>query len=205
MRSIIVYAADAGSITQGNFGWARVSTIGALDEETCVMRLRDSLVADLSAGHAVALGFECPLFLPVPRHSSELGKARPGEGKHSFSACAAIAGWVELAWVLRELKQVLPLLRGTLSWYDITENTADVLLWEAFISGTDKRGTHSADAAAAAKAMSEHLSAGEPASSIRADLPLSVAGALLLWAGLSSDLNLLHRSVPVVRAFHRGE
>jgi hypothetical protein len=40
----------------------------------------------LPGGQAVALGFECPLFVPVPEQALRLGAARPGEKNRSWSA-----------------------------------------------------------------------------------------------------------------------
>jgi hypothetical protein len=40
----------------------------------------DAIAADLNAGHHVALGFECPLFVPVSEDPNGLTSARPGEG-----------------------------------------------------------------------------------------------------------------------------
>lgn len=39
------------------------------------MELVDAVAGDLIAGEAVALGFECPLFVPVPATPLQLGAA----------------------------------------------------------------------------------------------------------------------------------
>ncbi|MGH7619689.1 MAG: hypothetical protein ACREPM_20945 [Gemmatimonadaceae bacterium] len=60
------------------------------------------------AGIPIALGFECPLFLPVPSTAVSLGAARQGEGNRAWSAGAGAGslatGLVQVAWIARELK-----------------------------------------------------------------------------------------------------
>jgi hypothetical protein len=64
----VIYAADIGSIAQGNFGWARIDPRrgqaqverdrGGAEFGDLVEAVATDLVADKGA---VALGFECPL------------------------------------------------------------------------------------------------------------------------------------------------
>jgi hypothetical protein len=53
-----------------------------------IAQLVDEIVHDLNAGIPVALGFECPIFVPISVDPNRLGKARAGEGNRSFSAGA---------------------------------------------------------------------------------------------------------------------
>src|SRR6266540_1033323 len=70
----VVYCADIGSVPNGRFGWARSepdeTTIERHRGGTEIIDLADGVGEDLAAGQPVALGFECPLFVPVPRASS---------------------------------------------------------------------------------------------------------------------------------------
>ena len=64
-QPIILHCADIGSIQRNRFGWARVDTTTP-DDETIGQRpdeLVERVAADLS-NDRVALGFECPLFIP---------------------------------------------------------------------------------------------------------------------------------------------
>jgi hypothetical protein len=78
----IIYCADIGSVPNGRFGWAR----SAPDETAIeghrggveIVDLVEAVGTDLDAGRAVALGFECPLFVPVPKEPLRLGMARAG-------------------------------------------------------------------------------------------------------------------------------
>jgi hypothetical protein len=81
-----IYCADVGSVPNGRFGWARNDP-----DETKIERHRGGteiidLVGAVAEGQAVAFGFECPLFVPVPEAALRLGTARPGEGNRSWSA-----------------------------------------------------------------------------------------------------------------------
>jgi hypothetical protein len=59
----------------------------------------------------VALGFECPLFVPLNLQPEALTTARSGEGSRPWSAgagCGALAtGLVQVAWILRKIRQEL--------------------------------------------------------------------------------------------------
>jgi hypothetical protein len=112
MTSLAIYCADVGSIKQGNFGWARTG-FPAFDLErhrggTEIVELVDAVDGDLTNGVRVALGFECPLVVPVPAEALRLGSARTGDGTRAWSAGAgtgALAtGLVQAAWVLAELR-----------------------------------------------------------------------------------------------------
>lgn len=76
------------------------------------MELVDAVAGDLIAGEAVALGFECPLFVPVPATPLQLGAARLGEGNRPWSAGAGASslatGLAQVSWILAELRQRVP-------------------------------------------------------------------------------------------------
>lgn len=176
MKARIV-AVDVGSVARGRYAWCALDLPGlgvaraGTDPEGTVA----SVNAALDKGLPVALGFEAPLVLPVPfatpGGSAGLGRARPGEGNRSWSAGAgagALAtGIVQLAWVLDRLVAVrhedLPTVTtAPATW---TAGRADLLLWEAFVSGEGKpvpaeAGPHAADAAAAAKEFGERFAQG---------------------------------------------
>jgi hypothetical protein len=86
----VIYCADIGSVPNRRFGWARSDTRDDTIEShrggTEIIDLVDTVAADIAGGQAVALGFECPLFVPVPEQALRLGAARPGEKNRSWSA-----------------------------------------------------------------------------------------------------------------------
>lgn len=106
MEQLVVACADIGSMknTKSNFGWQ--SSAGA---EGCY---GSELVAHLSGllavGVPVALGFECPLFVPLRADERALTNQRAGEAGKPWSAgagCGAMAtGLVQVTWILQQLK-----------------------------------------------------------------------------------------------------
>ena len=66
----VIYAADIGSVTAGHFWWALDVDNESLHVEhsagTEIADLVEAVARDLDGRRGVALGFECPLFVPVP-------------------------------------------------------------------------------------------------------------------------------------------
>src|SRR5690348_16079756 len=88
MENLVVYCADVGSVPLKRFAWVRAETDGSLSRNTDIRQLVEMLISDLKAPNPVALGFECPLFVPVPSECVKLGCARLGEGDRAWSAGA---------------------------------------------------------------------------------------------------------------------
>lgn len=111
LAALRVYCADIGSVRGGAFGWARDCGPGGAPEVRRggeqILELADAIAADLKDTGAVALGFECPLWVPVPLDPLELGRARPGEGDRPWSAGAGAGvlatGLAQVVWILREV------------------------------------------------------------------------------------------------------
>lgn len=207
---LAVYAVDVGSVSQGKLGWARaVGPDGRVDpdsEETDIRRLVDALEADLQDERPIALGFECPLYVPVPADPQRLGKARIGEGNRAWSAGAgagALAtGLVEAAWVLRSLRERPVQLEVTLDWQEFSQEARGLFLWEAFVSGTGKgaSSSHHGDAAIAVERFLELLPDPTTGDIVDAETPLSLIGAAALWAECFNDAAALQQKCLVVMA-----
>lgn len=204
----IIYCADIGSVPKCRFGWAR----SAADETgierhrsgTEIVGLVDSLADDLAAGPGVALGFECPLFVPVPEQPLRLGMARPGESNRSWSAGAGAGamatGIVEVAWILSELRRRRPNAKPYLDWAQFAAAGRGLFVWEAFVTAGAKAATHVDDATVAVAAFRDCLSDPTARNAVTAERPLSLLGGALLWSGWSSDADLLHTPCLVVKA-----
>jgi hypothetical protein len=198
----VIYAADIGSIAAGNFGWARIDLEqGDIEVERDhgwveIAELVEAVAGDLARRRPVALGFECPLFVPVPPTAQKLGKARRGEGAHPFSAAAGtgalVTGLVETAWVLRSLRERCPDDAAFLDWTEFVDAGRGLFLWEAFVSGTGKGTSHVDDALIAATAFREALPDPWNANAIDAPSPLSLIGSALLWSGWSQATGRRH-------------
>ena len=207
---LAVYAVDVGSVHQKKFGWARAyAPDGRVDpdaEETDISRLVDELEADIRTTRPVALGFECPLYVPVPEDPQRLGKARVGEGNRAWSAGAGTGalttGLVEAAWVLRALRERVIDVPVTLDWPEFERRAQGLFLWEAFVSGPGKglSLTHHGDAAIAVDRFFELLPDPTIADELAAEAPLSLIAAAAIWAGFLDDPGALRRKCLVVRA-----
>lgn len=209
MRGLAIYCADIGSIPKGNFGWARRRLPRDEAEEhdgggAEIVDLVEALAWDLTQVGRVALGFECPLFVPVPEDPLRLGAARLGEGSRSWSAGAgtgALAtGLVQVSWVLAKLRERCPGERVFLDWASFEAADSGVFLWEAFVSAKAKATSHVGDATVAVECFAEALPDPSAASAAAADRPLSLIGAAALWSGWSDDAALLHSPCLVLRA-----
>ena len=206
----VIYAADIGSIASGNFGWARLDPeqdIAQVERHdgTEIAELLDAVAHDLTVGaRGVALGFECPLFVPVPEDPFLLGAARPGEGNRPFSGgpgtAALVTGLVQTAWILRLLRQRCPAAVAFLDWDEFTGAGRGLYLWEAFVTGKAKAASHVDDALIAATTFRDSLPNPPDTNAVEAESPLSLVGAALLWSGWSGESALLIQPCLVIKA-----
>jgi hypothetical protein len=211
MKNLVIYCADVGSVRTGSFAWARDPAIPAeleSREQTSIDDLCFSVAHDLNAGRAVALGFEAPLFVPVPVSSTDLGRARDGEGNRAWSAGAGAGvlatGLAQTAWVLRNLREACPTQALSATWDGFSQAGEGLLIWEAFVSGNAKptseaETSHKADAAAAVTAFRDSLPNPPERSVITTSDPFSLIGAAAIWSGWISDLSFLHEASVAIR------
>jgi hypothetical protein len=206
--NLVVYCADIGSVPKGRFGWARrdgrQTAAGRHCEGTEIAELVDAASADLSEGRPVALGFECPLYVPVPTQELRLGKARLGEGNRSWSAGAgagALAtGLVEVAWILEGIRRSVPEVPAHINWDAFRVAERGLFLWEAFVTDRAKGDTHVDDASVAVEAFWRDLPDVAAANAVTGERPFSLLGAALLWSGWSQDIDLLTLPCLVIKA-----
>jgi hypothetical protein len=212
MTSRIVYACDIGSTkhpssTPPKFAWVRgdpEATTNAVGSHSIDALVRRAVV-DISSGVSVALGFEAPLFIPVPLQSNQLSSARQGEGNRSFAAPAgssvALLALHQCAWILAELAQ------ATRRPCSLTLNIEDwppprdqlLFCWEAFVSGPAHGDTDLADAATAAAEFCANEESLAQANAVAADRPLSLIGAAAMWSGWVGDAAILHQPTLVIK------
>ena len=75
-----------------------------------------------------------------------------------------------------------------------------MFLWEAFVTGDSKAATHVDDAGIAATTFRDCLPDPPAVNAVKADSPLSLIGAALLWSGWSSELALLHKRCLAIKS-----
>jgi hypothetical protein len=204
--SLVVAAVDVGSLA--NIGWWRADgDAGAGGHDLDV--LVEQLVADLNAGIAVALGFEAPLFIPRPSESSQLNKQRLGDRGRPW--CAG-AGTGALALGIQQATYVLSAIArdfggGLAVGFDcaaLESGAAQLVLWEAFVSGKSKNRAafdpHVDDARVAVVEFHARFASGLMTSDVDDVDVLNLAAAALLATGLTDDIALLTQPCAVVRA-----
>lgn len=202
---LAVFCADVGSVRQERFGWARDGDDP--DEAQEISRpsqLVAAVVAELSVGHPVALGFECPLFVPVPEDELDLGRARHGEGNRPWSAGAGTGamatGLVQVAWVLREVRRQRPTTQLHARWSDLVAHGQGLFVWEAFVTAGAKGSSHNHDAAIAVAAFQAALPEIDAATAVTSPHSFSLVSAAALWSGWPVDLEALRDAPVVIRA-----
>lgn len=152
MDNLLIACADVGSIGSGNFGWA--DSDGSTGNRPS--ELAACVAKALASNRPVALGFECPLFIPLPISELDLGKGRTGEGSRPWSAgagCGALAtGLAQMTWTLAEVRRLSPQeVHPCLDWEAFRAQRSTLLIWEAFVSGKSKGADHVDDARVAVK------------------------------------------------------
>lgn len=216
MEGLIVYCADVGSISKGNFGWARLDANGGgTHVGGDIEHLVASVALDLREERPVALGFECPLWVPLPADSKDLGKGRPNEGSPSWSGgpggSVFATGVVQVSWVLRKLRGEVPVAAHFLRGTPFAVQAIGGYFFGRRLSAGDAKAprglktSHTGDAEIGAKAFVDALpnpiwrtQKWKPGGEV-----FSVAGAALLLTGWSEDPTLLHEACLVVRAVPR--
>lgn len=213
MSPFCIYCVDVGSVPKNRFGWARQCAHAPINTSADPQHLVDTLVADLEADRPVALGFECPLFIPLVAHPALTTSARECEvfldtnGRKisrpwsaGAGACALTTGLAQTVWLLQAIRQRLTFVPPAfLDWEQFTMAQRGLFLWEAFVTGQATTETHPGDAAVAVS----YFAAAMP-NIIMADVNtdhtvFSNIGAALLRCGWCEDLGLLARPCVVLR------
>ena len=205
----IVYVADAGSVAAKNYHWVCSRTLS--ESSPSPMDLAKSIVADLNNNLKVALGYESPLYVPCSESADDLGRARNGESDRAWSASAGAAvlatGIQSLAWVLRQIKRDFPDASATTVWEEFRCGSANLFVWEAFVSGSEKAfpADHAGDARLAIDAFINGGRDVAPETRIKCPEAFSLVGAAILFAGLSKNLAILQQPCIVLRPIFSAE
>jgi hypothetical protein len=206
MRSLAIYCADVGSIQEGNFAWARGERRAAIritHTGEDIAGLAERIVLDFDAGQRVALGFECPLFLPVRDEPDRLTCQRNGEHGRPWSVHAGaqvlVMGLAQTIWLLRTVRR--PRIRPFLEWEAFTRAGKGLFLWEAFVLSRGR--SHEKVAVSAVKLFARRVASIGAATELRTDMRenmvQSLIGAALLRTRWSHDLSLLEIPCVVIK------
>lgn len=230
-----IYCADIGANNEKakKFGWwsnCEPCTFEDLEAKKAdiapyqsLSRLASAVAEKLAAGRPVALGFECPLFIPFRANEMELTKGRPEDGNRAWSAgagCGSLTtGLAQVAWVLRAIRESLEAagrfssVRFFLDVPAFRNANQGLLIWEAFVSGKSKPVdpklkdalAHLRDAQRAADEFEILYRKAGPPPPVTVEPVYSLAGAALLRAGWSQDVSLLEKACVIVRPGERTD
>ncbi len=204
MHDLWIFCADIGSVKSGKFGWAGLSASGDAISGSRIEELAKEVSDLLNSGSKVALGFECPLYVPIRNEPDCLTKARKGEGNRPWSAgagCGALAtGLVEVVWILSSIRALMTSTQPFfLEWSEFDSADRGIFLWEAFITGSSKGNSHSQDAEIAITAFRKALPNPEEQNAITETEVFSLIGASILRAGWSEDAHLVFQQCTVIK------
>lgn len=200
-EQITIGAIDVGA--PHNIGWAILSggeVEYGTDLDEFIMRF-----AELSKRRPSALGFEAPLFIPHCRPTKKLTAQRNGENGRPWSAGAGATvttiGLAIVSHVLAGLRSHDLKRHAVLDW-NSWPNRDDLLLYEAFVSGSNHAGPgeHWKDAVNAAEGFALALPDLDPANAVSEPEMSSLIGACMMRTGWAEiDNNLLSQSCLVIR------
>lgn len=207
MNSLVVWCADIGSIKKNRFGWCRaeLGTSNSFSMGSSIEDFAIGIARDLSKGNKVAVGFECPLFVPISDNPLNLTSARNGEKDRAWSAgagCGALAtGLTETVWILNRIKELSNIaIEVTFRWNEFTNENFNLFIWEAFVSKGSKALTHSGDAEIAVKIFEKEYPNIVQANAVTAENPYNLVAAALLRTGITNDIGMLSELCIVIKA-----
>jgi hypothetical protein len=204
MNNLAIFCADVGSIKNGNFGWA-ATLPGSIElTGTDISEFASEIAKQVKRGSKVAIGYECPLFVPVRKDPVLVNSSRNGEGSRSWSAGAgtgALAtGLVEVIWVFNKLAELLEKKPAiTFDWEEFKAKES-IFLWEAFVTSTSKGKDHADDAKIAVETFMSAMPDPRTINAINETEVFSLAGAAILRTGWSDNISLLHQPCLVIKA-----
>lgn len=204
MNNLAIFCADVGSIKKNRFGWAATLPDGHKPSGVSIEDFAANIANQVELGSKVAVGFECPLFVPVRGNPIDVNSARQGEGNRSWSASAGAAalgtGLVEVLWVMNKVTSLLGESPSAVFDWSKFLDSKSIFLWEAFVSSAAKGVGHVEDARIAVSQLEASLPDPMSMNAIDEESVLSLVGAAALRAGWSDDIAVLSEPCLVIKA-----
>jgi len=216
---IVVACLDVGSVKRNSVGWAVIKGERA-NVGSSLVEFVDLIVSHLNSGEKVALGFECPLYLPCRTVPEELTSKRINENYLTWSGGPGpgvlATGLVQVRWLLNIISVRASNTRATTRWYEFKDDGRNLFVWEAFITSKDGERPdlqqyglsdlpdHQDDALSGAHTFLTRAGGPEPLTSDLGEEPsMSLIGWHLISTGLASDLSLANETCLVIKTRKR--
>jgi hypothetical protein len=169
----------------------------------------------LMAERSVAVGFECPLYVPKRGDANLMTDCRLGEEGLNWcggpGASVLATGLAQVNWVMAHLAQLDVPVTGTTRWQEFASGQCQLFVWEAFI--TSRAGVvvpqdsvagispHEADALCGALAFEQvtPTNGAQFPSDLQDEPAFSLIGMHLLETGLSTDMSLMSERCSVLK------
>lgn len=141
---------DVGSPKLGNLGWCLFDI--KKNQELTGDNLDDLFphLIEASKTSGIILGLEAPLFVPLRTDFMEATRARKGEGRRPWSAGAGAQvltiNLLIMTYIFKHLYALKPDISYFLNEHGFSAQAGQVMIFEALVSGTDKRANHINDA-----------------------------------------------------------
>lgn len=209
----VIACIDVGSPKKGNVGWAVLQADSQLTG--CdLSELIDVLGVHMRSELPIAVGFECPLYLPKRDDPLSMTDCRRGETGLNWcggpGASVLATGLAQVNWVLTKLAAAKHDAAGTTRWSEFSGGRCRLFFWEAFI--TSRAGVsiriesavgvshHEEDALCGALAFRQVPATNDNfPSDLEDERALSLIGMHLLDTGLSKDFTLLSEPCAVLK------
>ena len=203
-----IFCADIGSVKKGNFGWYGRQGDGSEVYGQDILNLAEAIASRLNENAQVALGFEAPMFVPLRTDPKTLTEKRAGETDKNWiggpGSSVLATALVQVPWILTEVRKALTVeASATTKWAAFQARTANLFIWEAFVSGKAKGDSHVDDARIAVELFEKSLPDPTIGNVIFETNVLSILGAALLRTGWATNLDVLEQSPIVLRPIVR--
>ena len=202
-----ICAIDIGSPKKGNLGWCFIDVQN--DQEYADSNLDNMFPHIINAINykGCILGLEAPLFIPVRQDLMLATNARKGEGGKPWSAGAGAQvltiNLPIMIYLFKRINSFNPNISYYLNRNGFTAKPMEIMLFEAFVSGTDKGSSHINDAQMMARSCVHYSKERKlpPCILEHEDHTefFNLAAAALLRCGLKTNTADLNLHTPIYR------
>ena len=203
-----VCAIDIGSPKRKSIGWCLIDN-EKKEKEIIGENLNDlfPLIADATKNNGLILGLEAPLFVPVRKNELRLTSARMGDGNKPWSAGAGAQvlaiNLPIMVYIFDGIIKQNSNITFFLNEEGFEAKSNQIMIFEAFVSGKDKKDGHIGDATIMARSCADYSNHYEFPPTILEDDQgteyFNLAAAALLRCGINADIKTLSLKTPIYK------